>query len=530
MPWLSDATLVHVCLLSAGAMIGTGVLMCALLVGHRDHRVYAPYILTSFAGTIVFLALAALYGASDAHGAALALRWHVAGVLVVGPSIVWLLAHVTRTPLSLFEVRLLTAGTLLVLVANDLAPASLHFTALESPERLDGASDRAWIGRPGVPTVLLHLWQLVPFALLVRLGVRLLRHGDRATGAVALATAVAVCVANANAARVDLLGGRGSYVGGPVLALYLVMMLGVTLGVSQRRRRLALEARSDELRRANAQLREEGARRLQLEKRFAELERFESLGRMAAGVAHDFNNVLTVVGGHAALVRGRVPEGSADRHDVDAIGRAADRGAQLTRQLLAFARRQELAPGAVDTDQLVVDSRELLSKLLGGENTLHLDLDARGRRIHADAAQLAQVVMNLVANAGDAMPGGGDVTIATRVVPATSAPHCSCRGALAADHLQLSVLDTGCGIDPATLPRIFEPFFTTKEPEKGTGLGLATVHGIVTQSGAQIAVESRPGEGAAFRICWPLHHDGAGEAGREAGADTPSSERSLTPA
>ena len=229
----------------------------------------------------------------------------------------------------------------------------------------------------------------------------------------------------------------------------------------------------------------EQARR-DLEERLARSRRLEAVGRLAAGVAHDFNNLLTVIFAHAGeLVRHRDPEvGAAAKDAMD----AAERAANLTRQLLAFGRRQVLEPKVVDIHELLRGAETLFGRFLGDDVRLTLDLDPEPTFARVDRTQLEQVVLNLIANARDAMPGGGAVTVRTR---------------RASDTVRISVVDTGQGMSEEVRSRIFEPFFSTKERGQGTGLGLATVHGIVEQSGGHVEVESAPGSGSCFTIVLP---------------------------
>ena len=230
----------------------------------------------------------------------------------------------------------------------------------------------------------------------------------------------------------------------------------------------------------------EQARR-DLEERLAQSRRLEAVGRLAAGVAHDFNNLLTVIFAHAGhLTRHRDPEvEAAAKSTLD----AAERAANLTRQLLAFGRRQVLEPRVVDIHEFLRGAETLFARFLGDDVRLTLDLDPEPAFARVDRAQLEQVTLNLIANARDAMPGGGAVTVRTR------------RGA---NTIRISVIDTGQGMSEEVKARIFEPFFSTKERGRGTGLGLATVHGIVEQSGGRVEVESTIGRGSCFTIVFPV--------------------------
>ncbi|HWC74316.1 MAG TPA: ATP-binding protein, partial [Gemmatimonadales bacterium] len=224
---------------------------------------------------------------------------------------------------------------------------------------------------------------------------------------------------------------------------------------------------------------------------------------LAGGVAHDFNNLLTVIMGFAQI-SARNPAGDAAlREDLAQISEAADRAAGLVRQLLAFSRKQVLQPQIVDLNHIVEGMQKMLRRLIGEDVALKTQLEPRLSRIQADPGQLEQVIMNLVVNARDAMPGGGTVLIQTRNVRLDERYEHRPDAIAAGPAVMLAVTDTGTGMDDATRRRIFEPFFTTKPKGKGTGLGLSTVYGIVRQSGGSITVYSRPGEGSTFRCYFP---------------------------
>jgi signal transduction histidine kinase/putative methionine-R-sulfoxide reductase with GAF domain/ActR/RegA family two-component response regulator len=222
-------------------------------------------------------------------------------------------------------------------------------------------------------------------------------------------------------------------------------------------------------------------------------QKMEAVGRLAGGVAHDFNNQLTAIIGYAELLGTDVPEGDPRQTDVKEIVKAARRAADLTRQLLAFSRKQVLRPSLVDLNALVEDMRALLRRLIGEDVRLETRYAAGPLNVVADPTQVQQVIMNLAVNSRDAMPGGGTLTIATGRLP----------GAGPDGWCLLEVTDTGTGMDPETLGRLFEPFFTTKEVGKGTGLGLSTVYGIVRQSGGDISCRSAAGHGTTFTIRLP---------------------------
>ena len=255
--------------------------------------------------------------------------------------------------------------------------------------------------------------------------------------------------------------------------------------------------------------------RQRLEAQFQQAQKMESVGRLAGGIAHDFNNLLTLILGYGNLVLQALADRPAVSRQVEAILQAGESAARLTRQLLAFSRHQVLVPTVVDVNALIRQLEQMLRRLIGEDIELVTDLEPRLARIRADAGQIEQVLMNLVVNARDAMPGGGRVILSTRNHTAVASAGAA-GAALTADdadaeaaatHAVLKVADTGCGIDSAVMAHLFVPFFTTKAEGKGTGLGLATVYGIVHQSGGHLEVESTPGEGASFTVFLPRTHE-----------------------
>ncbi len=232
-------------------------------------------------------------------------------------------------------------------------------------------------------------------------------------------------------------------------------------------------------------------------------QKLESVGRLAGGVAHDFNNMLTVILGEASLVCEESAPGTVVRESADEISRAALRSREVTRQLLAFSRKQAAAPRIVDLNALASDMRQALARLIGEDVELELERSPELWPVRLDPAQLDQILVNLVVNARDAMPDGGRIVIATRNVAVREAIAPELAGVPPGEYALLSVRDDGTGMDEATLSHLFEPFFTTKGAGKGTGLGLATVYGIVSQNGGFVRVESAPGRGATFRIYLP---------------------------
>jgi signal transduction histidine kinase len=231
-------------------------------------------------------------------------------------------------------------------------------------------------------------------------------------------------------------------------------------------------------------------------------QKMEAVGRLAGGVAHDFNNILSVVLGTSAAILDELGPREPLRPEIEAIHQAGERAGALTRQLLAFSRQQILAPRVVDLAEVAAGLAPLLRRLVGEDITLAVERSLTPAPVLADRGQLEQVLVNLVVNARDAMPSGGTLTIETAVAPdggRASAHPAVARG----QHVVLAVTDSGHGMDEDTRARIFEPFFTTKEGGKGTGLGLSTVYGIVTQSGGHVSVESTPGAGTTFTLHFP---------------------------
>jgi PAS domain S-box-containing protein len=226
-------------------------------------------------------------------------------------------------------------------------------------------------------------------------------------------------------------------------------------------------------------------------------QRLEVIGRLAGGVAHDFNNVLTIINGYSEMLRLKIAGDASAMEDLDEIERASHSAHQLTRQLLAFGRRQVLRPAPIDLHTFLSSSRRMLNRLIGED----IELCVVGQDpviVCADACQLEQVLLNLVVNARDAMPAGGKLFVESNLVAVESDPVVP-----PGKYGTLTVSDTGLGMEVSTLARVFEPFFTTKEVGRGTGLGLSTVHGIVKQSGGHVTVKSEPGEGTTFTIYLP---------------------------
>jgi PAS domain S-box-containing protein len=234
-------------------------------------------------------------------------------------------------------------------------------------------------------------------------------------------------------------------------------------------------------------------------------QKMDAIGRLAGGIAHDFNNLLTVMATNVALASRDVARGSTAAHALENVKHATERAAALTRQLLAFSRRQVLAPRVIDLNEVVAHAEQMLSRVIGEDVALVTALESEAVSVLADAGQLEQVLLNLVVNARDAMPHGGRLHITTELRSAKEPRPAVGTTIPEGEYAVLSVRDTGMGIDPSTRARIFEPFFTTKPVGAGTGLGLSMVYGIASQSNGYVRVESELGVGSTFEIHLPRH-------------------------
>ncbi|HEY6561998.1 MAG TPA: PAS domain-containing protein [Polyangiaceae bacterium] len=241
----------------------------------------------------------------------------------------------------------------------------------------------------------------------------------------------------------------------------------------------------------------------QTEQKLIHAQKMEAIGRLAGGVAHDLNNMLSAILGHVGLALNDVPAGGALREDLEQIKGAAERATVLTQQLLAYGRRQTMQPRIVDLNAVILETERMLRRVIGEDVELVVELESELWHVELDPLKIEQALLNLAANARDAMPGGGTLRIETRRVRLSANQPEGNPGALQGDYVLLAVSDSGVGMDEQTQANVFEPFFTTKTGQRGTGLGLATVYGVVVQSGGHITLSSEPGRGTTFCLYFP---------------------------
>ena len=241
-----------------------------------------------------------------------------------------------------------------------------------------------------------------------------------------------------------------------------------------------------------------------LEEQLRQAQKMEAVGRLARGVAHDFNNVLAAIIGYSELIATSVKPGNALRDDAMEIRKAAERGAALTRQLLAFSRSEAIEPRVVNLQRALDDNRSMLQQLVGPHVLIRLDMVGAAPHVRIEPGQFEQLLLNLAVNARDAMPTGGVLTLRIDAVQLDAGTIIGYPGALSGSYARLSVRDTGTGIDPEAQPHVFEPFFTTKDPSKGTGLGLSIVYGIAKDAGGSVTFTTTPGQGTTFEVLLPL--------------------------
>jgi two-component system, cell cycle sensor histidine kinase and response regulator CckA len=240
-----------------------------------------------------------------------------------------------------------------------------------------------------------------------------------------------------------------------------------------------------------------------LERQLRQAQKMEAIGQLAAGVAHDFNNILTVIQGHAGLLQHKLNGGDMEKKSVDQISQAATRAATLIRQLLMFSRKQVMQFHHVDLNDILRNASKMLGRLVGEQAEISFHPEASLPAIHADTSMVEQIAMNLAVNARDAMPDGGTLTIKTSLEVVHRSPTPMDPEQRDGNYVCLTFRDTGVGMDTEVLGRVFEPFFTTKPVGKGTGLGLSTVFGIVRQHHGWLEVESKPNHGTTFRVYFP---------------------------
>ena len=248
---------------------------------------------------------------------------------------------------------------------------------------------------------------------------------------------------------------------------------------------------------------QDATRRHHLEEQLRQAQKMEAVGMLAGGIAHDFNNLLTIINGYSQMVLSSLPEGDDNRNSVEQIMKAGERAAELTHQLLTFSRRQVVRPKVLDLNTVVAATAVMLRRLIGEHIELRIVAGPELGKIHADAGQLHQVILNLAVNSRDAMPNGGTLILETQNVELRETYVGQSATLRPGRYVMLAVTDSGSGMDEQTRSHLFEPFFTTKAQGHGTGLGLSTVYGIVKQSNCEIVIYSEPGQGTCIKIYFP---------------------------
>ena len=262
--------------------------------------------------------------------------------------------------------------------------------------------------------------------------------------------------------------------------------------------------------------------REKLQEQLTQAQKMEAIGRLAGGVAHDFNNLLTAIQGFSELLQSALAPGDPLKKDVEEIQKAADSAASLTSQLLTFSRKQIASPKVLDLNKKISSSEKMLRRIIGEDINFTFLPGADTGNVFIDPGQVDQILINLIINSRDAMPDGGSLSISTGKVAVKSIDCNTCGNGLPGDFVRLSVTDSGTGMDEETLKNVFEPFYTTKDSGKGTGLGLATIHGIVHQNQGHIHIESTPGAGTSFSIYLPASEDPAASLETSKDEDTAS--------
>ncbi len=325
----------------------------------------------------------------------------------------------------------------------------------------------------------------------------------------ALASAAVLVAALRDGGR---LGGAGageavlpaiSLPGATIVVMAVLAVLLDRFGLTVREALAAALARERELAAANEALRAEAEAHRRTGAMLARAQKLDAVARLASGVAHDFNNVITIVNTHATLLRDGLRDRPQAIEDLNVILQAGESAAGLTRQLLTFARGQPVEPRALDLNEVVTSTAGMLGRLVGARVRIVKQLTPGLWPIRADAGQLEQIIVNLAVNARDAMPEGGTFTLSTSNVTLQEDGAALGAPLRKGDHVRLRAIDTGSGMPPAVVEQLFEPFFTTKGEGKGMGLGLSTVYGIVSRAGGAITVESAPGRGTTFEVLLP---------------------------